>query len=280
MSVVRQRDTSSPEVAHRAYARDSRGSKSVYRAPIRTGPQGAFCTAHVFQQVPGQNRIFMGWYTQGTQVVDFVEHPNGTVEFIPRAFFIPENANTWTSAIFKVKRNDNGTFTYWGATGDFNLGAAGRSAIDIYKVTLPAPPRPLGVGDEDAPPGCKDAEDDDDLDLAMSGPSTAARGSNVDRELTFTNRSGNDDAECPEIEDDLDDDEEFVSATNGGVYDPSTRTVTWKLGRLAPGATGTVGLTTRISPGAAISSLIVNQARLLEPGMLSVPAFTFTLVLP
>ena len=31
------------------------------------------------------------------------------------------------------------SFTYWGATGDFNLGAAGRNAVDIYSVTLPAP---------------------------------------------------------------------------------------------------------------------------------------------
>ena len=46
-----------------------RASKAIYRANIRTGPQGSFCTAHVFQQIPGQNRIFMGWYSQGTQVV-------------------------------------------------------------------------------------------------------------------------------------------------------------------------------------------------------------------
>ncbi len=32
----------------------------------------------------------------------------------------------------------------------------------------------------------------------------------------------------------------FVSADNGGVYDASTRTITWNLGTQAPGATGTV----------------------------------------
>jgi hypothetical protein len=42
-----------------------------------------------------------------------------------------------------MKKNADGTFTYWGATGDFSLGAAGRSAVDIWKVTLPAPPEPL-----------------------------------------------------------------------------------------------------------------------------------------
>jgi hypothetical protein len=131
---------SGPEQAFRAYARTPAGRKAIYRAQVRTQPQAAFCTSHVFQQVPGQNRIFMGWYSQGTQVVDYVESPNGRIRFKEAGFFIPENANTWVSHVFKVERNRNGTFTYWGATGDFVLGNAGRNAIDIYKVRLPAPP--------------------------------------------------------------------------------------------------------------------------------------------
>ncbi len=133
-----------PQAAWEPYARTSSGEKAIYRAPIRTQPQGTFCTAHVFQQIPGQNRIFMGWYSQGTRVVDFVEHEDGTVEFSEAGWFIPENANTWVSHVFKSQRNADGTFTYWGATGDFLLGSAGRSAIDVYKVTLPAPPTPRG----------------------------------------------------------------------------------------------------------------------------------------
>ncbi len=131
-----------PEAAWEAYARTPFGAKAIFRAPIRTQPQATLCTAHVFQQIPGQNRIFMGWYSQGTRVVDFVEHPNGTVSFQEAGWFIPENANTWVSHIFKTRKNADGTHTYWGATGDFNLGAAGRSAIDVYEVTLPAPPAP------------------------------------------------------------------------------------------------------------------------------------------
>ena len=133
-----------PAVAWSSYAQKPGGGKAIYRAPINTGPQATLCTSHVFHQIPGQNRIFMGWYTQGTQVVDFVEHPDGTVEFKQAGYFIPTNANTWTSAVFKMKENDDGSFTYWGATGDFFLAAAGRSAIDVWKVTLPAPPRPFG----------------------------------------------------------------------------------------------------------------------------------------
>ena len=132
-------DTQAKDTAWTSYATKPGGGKAIYRAPIRTQPQGSLCTSHVFHQIPGQNRIFMGWYTQGTQVVDFVEHPDGTFEFKEAGWFIPQNANTWVSAVFKMQRNPDGTFTYWGATGDFNLGTAGRNAVDVYRVTLPAP---------------------------------------------------------------------------------------------------------------------------------------------
>ncbi len=42
--------------------------------------------------------------------------------------------------MFKVERRPNGDFTYYGATGDFNLAESGRNAIDVYKVTLAPPP--------------------------------------------------------------------------------------------------------------------------------------------
>jgi hypothetical protein len=148
-------DAASPEVdayQKQIYATDSKGDRAIYRAPVHTEPQGSVCTSHVFQQIPGQNRIFMGWYSQGTQVVDFTENANGTIDFKTAGYFIPENANTWTSHIFKVQENKDGTFTYWGATGDFALGDAGRNAIDIYKVTLPPAPKPRTASGE-PPPG-------------------------------------------------------------------------------------------------------------------------------
>ncbi|HEV2814960.1 MAG TPA: hypothetical protein VGW10_17015 [Solirubrobacteraceae bacterium] len=132
----------SAEAADASYARTPEGGKAIYRAPVRTGGQAIICTAHVFQQIPGQNRIFMGWYSQGTQVLDFTENPDGTVSVQEVGYFIPQNANQWTSAIFKAQENPNGTFTYWGAATDFNIGESGRNSIDIYRVTLPAPPLP------------------------------------------------------------------------------------------------------------------------------------------
>ena len=72
-----------------------RAARRSTARPIRTQPQASLCTAHVFQQIPGQNRIFMAWYSQGTQVVDFTENPDGTIDFKEAGCFIPANANTW-----------------------------------------------------------------------------------------------------------------------------------------------------------------------------------------
>ncbi len=138
----------SAEEAFDAYARTPEGDKAIFRVEeaIQRGPQASICTAHVFQQIPGQNRIFMGWYSQGTRVVDYTENPDGTFEFSSAGFFIPQNADEWVSHIFKMEENDDGTFTYFGVASDFNLTGGGRNAIDVYKVTLPAPPEPLITG--------------------------------------------------------------------------------------------------------------------------------------
>jgi hypothetical protein len=133
---------SSAEEAWQPYARTPTGAKAIYRAQVRTQPRATVCTAHVMHQIPGQNRIFMGWYSQGTQVIDFVENANGTLTFKEAGWFLPANTNQWVSAVFKSQQNSNGTWTYWGATGDFSLGEAGRNTIDVYQVTLPPAPAP------------------------------------------------------------------------------------------------------------------------------------------
>jgi hypothetical protein len=204
--------TSSPtgptaaQTAWQSYARTPDGDKAIYRAQPQTPLEPTVCTAHVFHQIPGQNRIFMGWYSQGTQVVDFVEHSNGTVTFQKAGHFIPVEANEWVSAIFRVKRNENGTYTYWGATGDFNLGTAGRNAIDIYKVTLPAPPRPFGGDDGDGDcPSSDDFDGDGVIDSRESLLGTLLGVADSDFDGTV---DGNDDAngngEDDEDEDDHD----------------------------------------------------------------------------
>ena len=132
--------TDRAKVAFDAYAKDPKGNKAIFRTPIETEQaQGSFCTAHVMQQIPGQNRIFMGWYSQGTQVIDFFENADGTFEFKRAGFFIPELANEWVSSVYKMQENPDGSFTYFGAASDGVINGTGRQGIDTYKVTLPAP---------------------------------------------------------------------------------------------------------------------------------------------
>jgi hypothetical protein len=138
------RSTETEAYQEEVYAKNSDGERAIFRTPIQTEPQGSLCTSHVFQQIPGQNRIFMAWYSQGTQVVDFTENADGTIDFERAGYFVPEHANEWVSHVFKVEANSDGSFTYYGVAGDFLLGDGGRNAIDIYKVTLPAPPKPRG----------------------------------------------------------------------------------------------------------------------------------------
>jgi hypothetical protein len=170
----------SPEQAFAAYARTPEGEKAIFRTPIRTQPQASLCTAHVFQQVPGQNRIFMGWYSQGTHVIDFVEEANGTIRFEEAGFFIPEQANEWVSHVFSSEPNADGTYTYHGVAGDFSLGVAGRNAIDVYRVKLPPPPIPLGFGEAGGPGRCaqpiRGTSKRDELFGSIAGDEIRSRG--------------------------------------------------------------------------------------------------------
>ena len=204
--------TSSPtgpnaaETAWQSYARTPDGDKAIYRAEVFTPIEPTICTAHVFHQIPGQNRIFMGWYSQGTQVVDFIEHKDGTVTFQKAGHFIPTGANEWVSAIFKVRENGNGTFTYWGATGDFAI-SHGRNAIDIYKVTLPAPPEPRGGGDDDdgGCPSNDDADSDGLIDAREPLLLTLLANPDSDRDGIV---DGNDDANGNGKDDEDEDDDD------------------------------------------------------------------------
>ena len=116
-------------------------ARDLPRADAHATPQGSFCTAHVFQLIPGQNRIFMGWYSQGTQVVDFVENADGTIDFKRSPGSRPRTRTRGRRAIFKVQENPDGSFTYWGATGDGILPGTGRVGDRRLQGHAPGPRR-------------------------------------------------------------------------------------------------------------------------------------------
>ena len=133
------------EQANATYAQTPEGEKAIFRAPVNTPGTLTECTAHVFQQLPEEGdgsmgRIFMGWYSQGTQVVDYRENADGTFEFASVGYFIPESANQWVSHVFSCEVQDDGRISYYGVAADFQIGN-GRNAVEVYKATLP----PLGA---------------------------------------------------------------------------------------------------------------------------------------
>ena len=153
-----------PAEEFQAYARTPEGDKAIARAPINTKPQGSTCTAHVFQQMPDQNRIFMGWYSQGTQVFDYKENSDGTFEFAHVGYMTPAFANEWVSHVFKTEKNKDGSITYYGVAGDFAVGdGPGRNSIDVWKATLPGLAPQFG-GEPVPGPGGNDGDGDGDGD--------------------------------------------------------------------------------------------------------------------
>jgi uncharacterized repeat protein (TIGR01451 family) len=116
--------------------------------------------------------------------------------------------------------------------------------------------------------------------LVKTGPETAAPGETIGYELTWLN-AGPAPSQNAVVTDTLPAEAEFVSASHGGRYDPSSRTVTWRLGTLAVGASDTLTLTARISPSAVLGSVVVNRAELTADLTISPPLASWpTVVVP
>jgi hypothetical protein len=117
------------------YAQTPDGQKAVFIGAANA-PSSTFCTAHVMQQLKGEQRFAIAWYTQGTKIVDWYKDSQGRWTFNEIASVIPQNptANTWASQVFKTKKNDDGTVTYYFMASDITRG------IDIFSWTGPRNP--------------------------------------------------------------------------------------------------------------------------------------------
>ena len=120
------------------WAKTPDGDKAIFIGEVVI-PQATFCTAHVMQQVPGEQRFVIAWYSQGTKIVDWYVNDQGRWTFNEIASVIPQNpsADTWTSEVFKRVKNKNGTMTYYFIASDVTRG------IDIFSWT--GPRNPLGT---------------------------------------------------------------------------------------------------------------------------------------
>jgi uncharacterized repeat protein (TIGR01451 family) len=123
--------------------------------------------------------------------------------------------------------------------------------------------------------GTPPAPGDPVVALSKTGPVTASRGATITYRLSYQNL-GPAAAQAARIVDKLPAGLSFVSALAGGSYNSSARTVTWNLGTINAGATGSVVFTGRISPSAQVGSVLVNEANLTALRTISPPTATAT----
>jgi uncharacterized repeat protein (TIGR01451 family) len=98
--------------------------------------------------------------------------------------------------------------------------------------------------------------------FTKSGPTTAARGTDVTYTLRYQN-FGPAPASSARVVDFLPAGMRFISASNGGTYDASRHRVTWQLGTVRDGASGAVTVKVRIPATATVGTVYVNQARFM-----------------
>ncbi|MDQ3407013.1 MAG: DUF11 domain-containing protein, partial [Chloroflexota bacterium] len=113
--------------------------------------------------------------------------------------------------------------------------------------------------------------------LTMTAPATAAQGANFDYTISYTNLgpAASSDARILDV---LPQELRFVSASNGGSYDSSTRRVTWNVGTVPVDGTGTRTLTARVKSSVADLTQIVNVAEFVAPLTVAPPAASLTIV--
>jgi uncharacterized repeat protein (TIGR01451 family) len=109
--------------------------------------------------------------------------------------------------------------------------------------------------------------------VTTTAPATVASGSNLTYMISYTNAGPNASSNAV-LKDVLPEGVEFVSATNGGTYKASTRTVTWQLGTVNVGYTGTRSLTVRVT--APELTTLINSPTFTAPETvaLTTPALT------
>ena len=124
-----------------------------------------------------------------------------------------------------------------------------------------------------APPGPADPA----VILTKTGPATAARGATITYELAYRNLGPNPSSNARVI-DTLPPGVTFVSATGGmsRSYSSWTRKVTWNLGTVPVGGSGTLGLTVRLPTNATVGSTITNKADFTAPLTVSPPTAVWT----
>jgi hypothetical protein len=124
------------------YALKDGGGKAIWIGTPRV-PAATFCTVHVIEKIPDEQRLVVAYYSQGTKILDYWIDAEGEFHFRETASIIFPGANTWTTEDFKIVDNPDGTRTYFFAASDIQRG------IDVFSWT--GPTNPIGS----APPAAR-----------------------------------------------------------------------------------------------------------------------------
>ena len=127
-------------------------------------------------------------------------------------------------------------------------------------------------------PGVSGSAQDPVVALTMSGPLTGDQGQYLTYTLSYTNL-GPAASSNAVLTDTLPAGLNFRSATGNGTYDATTRKVTWQIGTVPVGVTGTVQLVARVDTSVPTGTTLLNQAAFTAPLTVSNPAAVATLIL-
>jgi len=117
------------------YALTPSGEKAVFISDI-VNPAATFCDIHVIEHIPGEQRLIVAYYSSGTKIVDYFIDKSGRWTFRETASLMLPGPNTWAVEDFLIKRNKDGTRTYFFVASDIQRG------IDVFSWT--GPPNPIG----------------------------------------------------------------------------------------------------------------------------------------
>ena len=115
------------------YAEAQDGGKAVYVSDAVL-PTATFCTIHVIEQIPDEQRIVAAWYSQGVKVVDYEMDAEGKFKFTEVASYTLLPNDIWTAEVYKVEDAGDGNRTYYFLSNDVKRG------MDVFKWTGPRGP--------------------------------------------------------------------------------------------------------------------------------------------
>ena len=159
------------------------------------------------------------------------------------------------------------------ATADTDCSNTSARASELHVAELQV----LASGADGATPGPPGGPKDPVVALTKTGPLTAAKGSDVLYDISYTNL-GPATASSAKVVDTLPAGVVFVRASNGGTYNATTRKVTWNVGNVALNATGTRSLVVRVPSTMATATLLLNQVEFMAPLTVSTPGAFVTAV--